>query len=53
MRMRFRAETKDVIIFLIFAVVWLFVVSFAVANVSAFLDGESFTLNIFLGFMPV
>ena len=50
MRMRFRAETKDVIIFLIFAVVWLFVVAFAVANVSEFLNGESFTLNLFLGF---
>ncbi len=50
MRMRFRAETKDVIIFGIFAVAWLFVVAFAVANVSAFLNGESFTMNIFLGF---
>jgi len=50
MKMRFRAETKDVIIFLIFAVVWLLVVAFSVANVSAFLDGESFTMNLFLGF---
>ena len=50
MRMRFRAETKDVIIFGIFAVVWLFVVAFAVANVSAFLNGDSFTINLFLGF---
>ena len=50
MKMRFRAETKDVIIFCIFAFVWLFVVALAVANVSAFLNGESFTINVFLGF---
>ena len=50
MRMRFRAEVKDVIIFLIFAIVWLFVVSLAVVNVSAFINGEEFTLNLFLGF---
>ena len=52
MRMKFRAEAKDVIIFIIFAVVWLFVVAFAVANVTAFLNGETFTLNLFLGFNP-
>ncbi|MBQ2946910.1 MAG: type IV secretory system conjugative DNA transfer family protein [Bacilli bacterium] len=52
MRMKFRAEAKDVIIFIIFAVLWLFVVAFAVANVTAFLNGETFTLNLFLGFNP-
>ena len=50
MRMRFKAEAKDVLIFVIFAVVWLLVVALAVANVSAFLKGESFTINLFLGF---
>ena len=50
MRMRFKAEAKDVLIFCIFAVVWLLVVALAVANVSAFLKGESFTINLFLGF---
>ena len=50
MRMRFRAETKDVIIFLIFAVLWLLIISLTVANVSAFLNEESFTLNFLLGF---
>ena len=50
MKLRFRADAKDVIIFLIFAIVWLFVVSLAVTNVSAFLNGNSFTLNLFLGF---
>lgn len=51
MRLRFRADAKDVLIFVIFAVVWLFVVALAVANVSAFLNGESFTINLFLGFI--
>ena len=50
MRMRFKAEAKDVLIFVIFAVIWLLVVSLAVANVSVFLKGESFTVNLFLGF---
>ena len=51
MRLRFRADAKDVLIFVIFAIVWLFVVALAVANVSAFLNGESFTINLFLGFI--
>ena len=51
MRLRFRAEAKDVLIFVIFAVVWLFIVALAVANVSAFLNGEKFTINLFLGFV--
>lgn len=52
MRLRFKAETKDVVIFGIFSFVWLLIVAFCVANVSRFLDGESFTMNIFLGFLP-
>ena len=52
MRMRFRAETKDMIIFGIFAFVWLLVVALSVANVSAFLNEEPFTINLFLGFLP-
>ena len=52
MRLRFRAEVKDVIIFCIFAVAWLFVVSLSVANVSAFLNGDPFTMNFLLGFYP-
>ena len=51
MRLRFRAEAKDVLIFTIFAVVWLFIVALAVANVSAFLNGDTFTINLFLGFI--
>lgn len=52
MKLRFRAEAKDVVIFCIFAVAWLFVVSIAVANVSQFLNEESFTMNLFLAFLP-
>ena len=52
MKLRFRAETKDVIIFGIFSFAWLCIVSLTVANVSAFLEGEEFTLNLFLGFEP-
>ena len=52
MRLRFRAEVKDVVIFGIFALIWLIVVSLAVANVAAFLNGDSFTLNPLIGFLP-
>lgn len=51
MKLRFRADAKDVLIFVIFAVVWLFVVALSVANVSAFLNGDAFTINLFLGFV--
>ena len=50
MKMRYRADTKDVIIFGIFALVWLLIVSFAVSNVYEFLNGRSFTINIFIAF---
>jgi type IV secretion system protein VirD4 len=50
MKMRFRADAKDVIIFCIFSFVWLLVVALAVANVSQFLDQEPLTMNLFLGF---
>ena len=48
--MRYRADTKDVIIFGIFSLVWLLIVSFAVSNVYEFLNGRSFTINIFIAF---
>ena len=50
MKLKFKAEAKDVTIFCIFAFVWLCVVALAVANVSEFIAGESFTINLFLGF---
>lgn len=52
MNLRFRADSKDVIIFSVFAFVWLIVVAFAVVNVSEFLNGNSFTFNILLAFAP-
>ena len=50
MKLRYRADAKDAIIFCIFAICWLFVVALAVANVYQFLNGEAFTLNFLLGF---
>lgn len=50
MKMRYRADAKDVIIFGIFSLVWLLIVSFAVSNVYEFLNGRSFTINIFIAF---
>ena len=50
MKLRFRADAKDVVVFAIFSVVWLFVVALAVVNVSAFINDELFTLNVFLAF---
>ena len=52
MNLRFKAETKDLVIFGIFAFFWLLVSMFIVANVSQFLNGEMLTINIFLSFMP-
>ncbi len=50
MRLRFRADAKDVLIFCMFAVLWLIIVALAVANVSAFINEEPFTINFFIGF---
>jgi len=52
MKLRYRADTKDAVIFLIFSIAWLFIVALAVANVFEFLKGNSFTLNFFLAFAP-
>jgi len=52
MKLRFRADAKDVIIFLIFSFVWLLVVALSVANVYSFLHEEPFTINLFIGFYP-
>lgn len=52
MKLRFRADAKDITIFCIFALIWLFIIAFAVANVSEFIKGESFTINFLLAFMP-
>ena len=52
MNLRFKAETKDVVIFGIFAFCWFLVSMFIVANISQFLDGEILTMNIFLALIP-
>ena len=52
MKLRYRADKKDAIIFLIFAAFWLFIVSLAVANIFEFLAGNTFTLNFFIAFAP-
>lgn len=49
-KLKFRADAKDVVVFIIFSLVWLFVVALAVVNVSAFINDELFTLNFFLAF---
>lgn len=50
MKLKFRAESKDIIIFAIFSFVWLLLVALAVVNVSAFINGEGFTFNLFMAF---
>ena len=50
MKLKFRADAKDVMVFIIFSIVWLFVVALAVVNVSAFINDELFTLNFLLAF---
>ena len=52
MKLRFRADAKDVMIFIMFSLAWLFVVALAVVNVSAFLNDQLFTLNVLLAFIP-
>ena len=52
MKLKFRADAKDVVIFGIFSFAWLIVVALAVVNVSAFINDELFTLNFFLAFTP-
>lgn len=52
MKLKFRADAKDVMVFVIFSFAWLIVVALAVVNVSAFVNGEMFTLNLLLAFLP-
>ena len=48
MKLRLKVEPKDLVIFCIFSVVWLIVVQLLVVNINAFIQEESFTINIFL-----
>ena len=51
MKLKFRADPKDWLIFGIFALIWFIVVSLAVANVYTFMNNQGFTFNIFLIFV--
>ena len=50
MKLKFRAEPKDWLLFGLFSAAWFIVVSLAVVNISAFMNEENFTINIFLIF---
>ena len=53
MKLRFRAEPKDILIFVIFCVVLLYFVAIAVLNISSFADtGTLHGLNPFPAFEP-
>ena len=50
MKLKYRIEAKDAMIFCIFAFCWLIVVALLVANVYNFLHEEPFTFNLFIAF---
>ncbi len=52
MKLRFRANARDMSVFCAFSVAWLIIIALAVVNVSAFINNEPFTINFFLAFMP-
>ncbi|MBQ7104822.1 MAG: type IV secretory system conjugative DNA transfer family protein [Bacilli bacterium] len=52
MKFRFRADAQDVLIFVLFAIFLLYVVSLGVINLSYLAEGESLTLNPFPAFSP-
>ena len=52
MKLKFRADAQDVLIFLIFAIFLLFVVALGVINISNLANGEDFSINPFLAFSP-
>lgn len=52
MKLKFRADSKDMAVFCIFSLIWLVIISLAVVNVSAFINNEPFTINFFLAFLP-
>ena len=52
MKLKFRADAQDVLIFLIFAIFLLFVVALGVINISNLANGEDFSINPFLAFTP-
>ena len=52
MKLKFRADAQDVLIFIIFAVFLLLVIALGVVNISNLASGEGFTINPFLAFSP-
>ncbi len=52
MKLKFRAEPQDILIFLLFAVFLLVVVALGVVNLSNLASGEPFTINPFVAFGP-
>ena len=50
MKLKLKVEPKDLVIFCIFSFFWFIVVQLLVVNVNAFVQEESFTVNIFLVF---
>ena len=52
MKLKFRADAKDTMIFCLFSLAWLFVVSLAIVNILAVIDKGNFTLNPIPAFYP-
>lgn len=52
MKLKFRADSKDMAMFCLFSLIWLVVIAFAVVNVAAFINSEPFTVNFLLAFLP-
>ena len=52
MKLKFRADAQDVLIFMIFAVFLLLVIALGVVNISNLASGEGFTINPFIAFSP-
>ena len=52
MKLKFRVNSKDFMILVIFAIAWLFVVSLSMVNILAFINGDMFTLNPIPAFYP-
>ena len=50
MKLKYRIEARDAMIFAIFSFCWLIVVSLLVANVYNFIHEEPFTFNILIAF---
>ena len=50
MKLKLRADPKDLAIFGVISLIWLIVVSLLVVNINAFMAGTDFTFNFFLVF---